>query len=171
MISKSKVRVVMAKKTNKKTTKKVAKVRSHTMNVPVSKKNPTGKTILDEYLRHFSGNYLNREDIEQSFKDYNQKDIPYPTSGKILDHKTADDYDELIAVWTDYFNKILRVNPPLDPDVFKALIASESGFVLMHQKIKLLSELLKSLDKLGQFYKIRMVNLGNLYLIKFVSKI
>ncbi len=118
----------MAKKIIKKTIKKVTKVRSHTMNVPVSKKNPTGKTIRDEHLRHFSGNYLNREDIEQSFKDYNQKDIPYPTSGKILDHKTADDYDELIAVWTDYFNKILRVNPPLDPDVFKALIASESGF-------------------------------------------
>jgi len=49
---------------------------------------------------------------------------------KISEHKTADDYDDLIAVWTDYFNAILKADPPFDPDVFKALIASESGFRL-----------------------------------------
>lgn len=32
------------------------------------------------------------------------------------------------AVWTDYFNKKFNVDPPLDPDVVKALIASESSF-------------------------------------------
>lgn len=33
-------------------------------------------------------------------------------------------------MWTDYFNKKFNSNPPLDPDVVKALIASESGFRL-----------------------------------------
>lgn len=31
-------------------------------------------------------------------------------------------------MWADYFSKKLSVDPPLDPDVIKALIASESGF-------------------------------------------
>ncbi len=31
-------------------------------------------------------------------------------------------------MWTDYFNKKFEANPSLDPDVVKALIASESGF-------------------------------------------
>lgn len=37
-------------------------------------------------------------------------------------------YDEIIAVWTDYFNKKFEAALPLDPDVVKALIASESSF-------------------------------------------
>jgi soluble lytic murein transglycosylase-like protein len=55
------------------------------------------------------------------------KKITFPASKK-LEHKNSDKYDELIAVWTDYFNKKFEANPPLDPDVVKALIASESGF-------------------------------------------
>ena len=43
-------------------------------------------------------------------------------------YKNADKYDEVIAVWTDYFNKKFNAKPPLDPDVVKALIASKSGF-------------------------------------------
>lgn len=31
-------------------------------------------------------------------------------------------------MWTDYFNKKFKVELPLDPDVVKALIATESGF-------------------------------------------
>lgn len=31
-------------------------------------------------------------------------------------------------MWTDYFNKKFNADPPLDPDVVKALIASESSF-------------------------------------------
>lgn len=31
-------------------------------------------------------------------------------------------------MWTDYFNKKFNANPPLEPDVVKALISSESDF-------------------------------------------
>ena len=92
----------------KKNKKKITSVRAHPMEVPVSEKNPTGITIRDQHLRRLPGTYLKHEDIEIVFKSRNRKGIPYPTAGKISEHKTADDYDELIAVWTDYFNTKLK---------------------------------------------------------------
>lgn len=106
--------------------KKITMVRAHSMHVPVSEKNPSGTTIRDQHLRRLPGTYLQREDIGETFKNYNRKGIAYPTSGKIPEHKMADEYDELIAVWADYFNTKLKTDPPLDPDVFKALLASIS---------------------------------------------
>src|SRR4051812_44671258 len=38
-------------------------------------------------------------------------------------------YDLFIAGWTKYWNDILQFDMPLDPNVVKALIASESGFI------------------------------------------
>jgi len=111
----------------KKERKKVVIVREHPMHVPVSKKNPTGITIRDRHPRRLEGTYLDREEIASVFKAYDRKGITFPISKK-LEHKNSDKYDELIAVWTDYFNKKFGANPPLDPDVVKALIASESGF-------------------------------------------
>ncbi len=107
------------------------------MRVPVSKRNPEGTTIRDQHTRRLPGTYLKRQDIEDVFKSHNQKDILYPTKGKISEHKTADYYDDQIAVWTDYFNTKLKTDPPLDPDVFKALLASESGFRLHTPENKL----------------------------------
>ncbi|MBI4925814.1 MAG: transglycosylase SLT domain-containing protein [Bdellovibrio sp.] len=37
-------------------------------------------------------------------------------------------YDDLIAGWVQYWNDIFRPKDPLDPNLIKALIASESGF-------------------------------------------
>ena len=120
----------------KKIGKKITTVREHPMHVPVSEKNPSGVTIRDQHLRRLPGTYLKREEVGEIFKNHGKKDIPYPASGKIPEHKNADKYDELIAVWTDYFNSKLKADPPLDPDVFKALLASESGFHLDTPKNK-----------------------------------
>lgn len=114
----------MAGKIRKKTTV----VRDHPLRVPVSPKNPTGITIRDRHVRRLQGTYLDAAEIESVFRNYVRKDIIYPTKGKLKDFKDADKYDEAIAVWTDYFNKKFNADPPLDPDVVKALMASESGF-------------------------------------------
>lgn len=37
-------------------------------------------------------------------------------------------YDGLIGLWTKYWNDIFNPETPLDPDVVKALMATESGF-------------------------------------------
>lgn len=99
------------------------------MHIPVSEKNPTGITIRDRHLRRLKGTYLDAGEIAAIFKGYDRKGIAYPTKGKLTEkYKSADKYDEVIAVWTDYFNKKFNADPPLDPDVVKALISSESDF-------------------------------------------
>lgn len=112
----------------KKPLKKITTVREHPLHVPVSEKNPRGITIRDRHLRRLKGTYLDTVEIESVFKNYDRKEIVYPTKGKLKDYKNADAYDDAIAVWTDYFNKKFNADPPVDPDVVKALIASESGF-------------------------------------------
>lgn len=97
---------------------------------PISNKNPDGITIVDGHIRRLKGTYLDPDEIDDVFKNHGRKNLIWPTVGQ-LDHlKNADKYDELIAVWTDYFNKKFGINPPLDPDVVKTLIASESDFRL-----------------------------------------
>lgn len=112
----------------KKNQKKITTVREHPLHVPVSKKNPTGMTIRDRHLRRLKGTYLDVSEIEDIFKNYDRKNLIYPTAKKLNKYKNADKYDEIIAVWTDYFNKKFNANPPLHPDVVKALISSESSF-------------------------------------------
>lgn len=116
---------------SKKIRKKITTVRDHLLRVPVSKKNPDGLTIRDRHLRRLKGTYLDVAEIESIFKNYDRKRIVYPTKGGLKkDYPDSDKYDDIIAVWTDYFNKKFSADPPLDPDVVKALIAGESGFRL-----------------------------------------
>jgi len=115
---------------NKKARKKITNVRKHPRHVPVSEKNPYGITIVDQHIRCLRGTYLDSGEIDSVFKNYNRKNLIWPTAGKLDNYKNCDKYDELIAVWTDYFNKRFGIDPPIDPDVLKALIASESSFRL-----------------------------------------
>jgi hypothetical protein len=110
--------------------KKITTVKEHPRKVPVSKKNPTGVTIVDKHPRRLKGTYLDAKEIDETFKSYSKKDIVYPASKKLLKYPDADKYDDLIAVWTDYFNKKFPSDSLLDPDVVKALIGSESDFRL-----------------------------------------
>ena len=113
----------------KKVRRKVTTVREHPLHVPVSEKNPTGITTRDRHLRRLKGTYLDVTTMESIFKNYDRKGLVYPTKKKLTEkYKNADKHDEVIAVWTDYFNKKFNADPPLDPDVVKALIASESSF-------------------------------------------
>lgn len=112
----------------KKLQKKVTTVRAHRMHVPVSKKNPSGTTIRDQHQRRLEGTFLDGAQIKAVFAAYDRKGIAYPAKGKLTKYKNADNYDDLIAVWTDYFNKKFDANPKIDPDVVKALVSSESDF-------------------------------------------
>jgi len=53
--------------------------------------------------------------------------LVFPGSAPALG-EDQDKYNECIAVWVDYFSKKLQLKSPLDPDMIKALIASESSF-------------------------------------------
>lgn len=108
--------------------KRIATVHEHPRHVPISHKNPSGMTIVDEHLRRLKGSSLNPEEINLIFGKYDRKGLVFPAPGKLSKYKNSDKYDEAIAVWTDFFNKKFGSSPALDPDVVKALIASESGF-------------------------------------------
>jgi len=102
-------------------------VREHVRRVPISSKNPTGRTVVDRHLRHIDGQYLDLTLIEEVFKKYDKKKTLHPAKSK-LNIPSEDDFDEYIAVWVDYFNKKIKLKEPLDPDMIKALVASESAF-------------------------------------------
>ncbi|MFN7453800.1 MAG: transglycosylase SLT domain-containing protein [Pseudobdellovibrionaceae bacterium] len=54
-----------------------------------------------------------------------------PSYGKLPEYKdNADRFDLYIRGWTRYWNEILKPNEALDPDLVKALIATESSFDL-----------------------------------------
>ena len=108
--------------------KKITIVHRHPRHVPISKKHPNGITIVRQHSRRLPGSTFTKEDIEETAKSYS-KNLEYPTSNR-LEQKDADKYDDLIAIWVDYFNGKLVKPPlvPLEPNIFKALLASESDF-------------------------------------------
>ncbi len=107
--------------------KKITTIKEHPRKVPVSKKNPEGITIVDKHPRRLDGTYLDKKEIDKIVKGYDLKKIIHPKSNR-LSYSDSDKYDELMAIWTDYFNKKFPSDSLLDPDVVKALIGSESGF-------------------------------------------
>lgn len=106
-------------------------VRTHPMRVPPSKARPEGSvTIRHEHCaRNPSGkDQLYPEEIQEianvNFSSLKNKpcpiDLGYPDKG--------DKYDDLISGWVQYWNDILKPDEPLNPNLVKALIASESRF-------------------------------------------
>lgn len=107
--------------------KKITTIKEHPRKVPVSNKNPEGITIVDKHPRRLDGTFLDKKEIDKIVKGYDLKKIIHPKSNR-LSYSDSDKYDELMAIWTDYFNKKFPSDSLLDPDVVKALIGSESGF-------------------------------------------
>jgi len=53
-----------------------------------------------------------------------------PASGKLPEYIGADNFDPFIRGWVKYWNDIFKPDEQLDPDLVKALIATESSFRL-----------------------------------------
>ncbi|MFN7683944.1 MAG: lytic transglycosylase domain-containing protein [Oligoflexia bacterium] len=77
--------------------------------------NPSGKDQI--YLDEI------REIAHRNFSHL----VGRPSSNR-LGFPQGNKFDELIRGWTQFWNEVLRPDVPLDPDLVKALIASESGF-------------------------------------------
>ena len=57
-----------------------------------------------------------------------------PPTSNDLDFRDGNKFNEFIRGWTKYWNEVLETDPPLDPNLIKALIASESSFNLKAKK-------------------------------------
>ncbi len=86
--------------------------------------NPTrGKTRTIE-------DYLSPEEMQIIADKYFTNLSGLPTAGKLAEYDDADNFDEFIRGWTQYWNDIFKPETRLDPDLVKALIATESTFQL-----------------------------------------
>ena len=135
----------MAKKVSKKSKKKIEIqiphswrlcpygehwVITHPLTVPPSKKNPSGSVTTRH--AHCAHNPSGKDQLypdeiheitSQNFSKVQNR--PCPLAMKFKD---GNKYDDLIAGWTQYWNDVIKPQSPLDPNLIKALIASESGF-------------------------------------------
>ncbi|MGE3974904.1 MAG: transglycosylase SLT domain-containing protein [Bdellovibrionales bacterium] len=112
-------------------------VSTHSLRVPISEKNPSGMTVRDGHCR------INRSKKDQIYSDEiseiasrffkRVKKLPKPDK---LNKSKGNDYDRLIAGWTKYWNEVLKSKQPLDPNLVKVLIRTESDF---NEKAKVLA--------------------------------
>ncbi len=105
-------------------------VRTHPMHVKASKSHPVGSitTRRNHCAKNRSGkDHLYPEEIQQIAKqNFTQvKNLPCPLD---LNFPKGNDFDGPIAGWVQYWNEVLRPNELLDPNLVKALIATESKF-------------------------------------------
>ena len=106
-------------------------VRTHPLHVPPSKTHPEGSvtTRHEHCARNPSGrDQLYPEEIQeianQNFVNLKNKPCPLPSKFGAQGSK----YDNFIAGWVQYWNDVLKPDEQLDPNLVKALIASESSF-------------------------------------------
>ena len=107
--------------------------RTHPLRIPPSKKNPAGGVTTRHghcVLNPTGKDQLYPDEIqemtEQNFSKV--KERPCPIDMGFVGKNNGNQYDDLIAGWTKYWNDVLKPETPLDPDIVKALIATESGF-------------------------------------------
>jgi hypothetical protein len=105
-------------------------VRTHPMTVPPSKKNPEGMTTRRAHCARnpasskvsFSPQDLKKIASTNTFKSQKKPCALRPKKGE------SSEFDDLIAGWTQYWNEVFKSDPPLDPNLVKALVKSESTF-------------------------------------------
>ena len=108
-------------------------VQTHPLRIPPSRKHPEGSvtTRHGHCAKNPTGkDQLYPDEIKQMAKENFQKvkEKPCPTDLGFRGKHKGNDFDDLIAGWTKYWNDVFKPSTPLDPDIVKALIASESGF-------------------------------------------
>lgn len=111
-------------------------VRPYERRVKVSTSNPLGITdVIGHCARNPTGlDQLYPDEIQEIASRNFESLLLQPNSDRLRFEKGSD-YDILIAGWTQYWNDIFRPAEILQPNLVKALIASESGF-RSHIKIK-----------------------------------
>lgn len=112
-------------------------VREHQEHIAPSKKHPNGEIIIRH--AHCAHNPLgkNKKRINdiltfgelQAIAKANFPPLKGPPKANVLtQYPRADEFDEQIRGWVIHWNEVFESLVPLDPNLVKALIASESGF-------------------------------------------
>jgi hypothetical protein len=106
-------------------------VKEHSLHTPSSKEHPEGETVI----RHAhcadnpsSRDVLSYDELQLISKNHFSDLTILPKAGVLNKYSNADDFDKYIGGWVQYWNEIFKPEVPLDPNLVKALIASESTF-------------------------------------------
>jgi hypothetical protein len=105
-------------------------VKTHPLHVPPSQKNPAGSIATRN--EHCAVNPSHKDSLYadeiQEIAKQNFSSLLGPPAPNDLGFESGNSYDEYIRGWTKYWNDVFNQREPLDPDLVKALIASESSF-------------------------------------------
>jgi hypothetical protein len=107
-------------------------VREHSVHIPPSKKNPKGSISIRH--AHCAANRSHKDELSYDEILYITQTyfatLQGPPTPRVLvkEYAKADDYDIEIRGWTKYWNDIFKLDDPLDPNLVKALILTESSF-------------------------------------------
>lgn len=105
-------------------------VKTHQLTVPPSKKHPDGMIVTRH--GHCAHNPVRRKDL-LSYDEIKEVEATHfasvknlPNSCKNIPH--GNDFDHTIAGWVQYWNEVFKPKEPLEPNLVKALLWSESTF-------------------------------------------
>jgi len=107
-------------------------VREHKVNVPPSKKHPDG--MISVRHEHCAENRSHKDELSFDEIQYITNTYFSSLSGPptplvlINEFPKADNYDIEIRGWVKYWNEIFKLDDPFDPNLVKALMATESSF-------------------------------------------
>lgn len=114
-------------------------VTDHSLWIPATKERPGYYTTREGHcaINPIRGkskivqDYLTSAEMQMMAEKYFANLSGAPASGKLPEYAIgADNFDRFIRGWTKYWNDVLEPDIPLDPDLVKALIATESDFRL-----------------------------------------
>ncbi len=106
-------------------------VKKHIVHMPPSTEHPNGQII--ERHEHCALNpskkdILSFDEIQEITVKHFQRLNGGPKAGTLQGYTNADKFDVEIRGWTHYWNDIFSFPEPLDANLVKALMASESSF-------------------------------------------
>ena len=109
-------------------------VTTHPLHIPPSGRHPEGSVVSrrGHCAKNPSGKDQLYPDEIREVSDQHFSNLKYRPCTLPLEFPNGSKYDDLIAGWVQYWNEVLHpseaVADPLDPNLIKALIATESGF-------------------------------------------
>lgn len=104
-------------------------VHKHPRTIPPSKSSPGGETMVRDHCRkNPSGKDQLYPDEILLISDNAQLKSFSKRVGQLKVPKNANDFDEMIVTWTNYWNDVFLPKTPLSPNIVKALFFSESSF-------------------------------------------
>lgn len=108
-------------------------VKEHIIHIKPSKKHPDGIVKVHEHCANNPSHKeeLSYDEIQYITQTYFNALSGPPTAGLLIkEYPTSDDFDDLIRGWTKYWDDIFSLDDPLDANLIKALLGSESSFLI-----------------------------------------